>query len=467
MKRKLGILTVIAGFIFTSFFATSSVKASNIQPQYDATFNNNKGILYANGNDIIINKNSNGKTIVNWDGGNVEVPETVCIVGGGKEETVYEKSNIIMEDGTVSLIYGGGMSLIENKISTVNTSNVTINGGTVLETVYGGGLIYSKVETGNLTINGGIIKSVVGGGAASASISGISYSAGTETDMQNSKNRVDNANATINGGTIDSTPSNYGLVFGGGQGYSYVGNSNLIINNGNMSKAYVTAGGSNGYTKNTNTEISGGTINFFQTVNRGKEEFAKVKISGGEITTAYIGGETATDVTGIISKVDFSIIGGNVNQLNAGTSGGNPLNIDQENYKIVYVTGTVTDSQLAGKEKQITYEFNINEDSVTIYKNWTKNLNTNFKTNPVGYEYLFNDKDIIWNSEDENIATINQAKELKGINIGKTTITANHLDKTDTIEVEVILNPIITVSIILFVVFAIAISIFLLFTMFL
>ena len=64
-----------------------------------------------------------------------------------------------------------------------------MNNGTILTTLMGGGLIYTNVENTNITINGGTVAAVVGGGAASAKISGVSYSAGKEGDLINSKNR--------------------------------------------------------------------------------------------------------------------------------------------------------------------------------------------------------------------------------------------------------------------------------------
>ena len=283
MKKILSILVTIIVMIMVVFLTKNNVYGIETLPQYDETFNNNNGIFYANGNPITINKDNEGKTIVYWNGGSQVVPNTITIVGGGDSGTSFEETNIIMEDGTVGNIYGGGKSQIEDKIAKVSNSNIIINGGRVINGIAGGGLLYSNTENANIIVNNGTITDVNGGGMASAVISGVKYSAGSKEKPEESKNRVENAKIIINGGTIDTLPSSFGTVFGGGQGHSYTGHVNVLINGGNLSKAYVTAGGSNGYTKKSYIEINGGNINVLQSVNRGKIESANVLIAGGQI----------------------------------------------------------------------------------------------------------------------------------------------------------------------------------------
>lgn len=459
MKKILGMLTVIA-ITFTTIFVTGTVNAESIQPEYDGTFNNNKGILYANGTDITIKK-ENTQTIVTWDKGNITVPETVTIVGGGKAGTNFEKSNIIMEDGTVSVIYGGGISLEENKISKVKKSNIIINNGTILETLYGGGLIYSTIDDSNIKINGGTIKAICGGGCASAVISSVAYAAGTETDLENSKNRVQNTDIEINGGKIDSTPSNFGMIFGGGQGYSYVKDTKTTINDGDLSKAYITAGGSNGYTENGNITIKNGNINTLQTVNRGILKNAKVKIEGGTIENAYVGGEDAADVTGTVDKIEFAVINGRTQNLKAGKSAGSPLVIDHEKHKVITAPETVKNSEIGEQEIKITYDFEIEENQIIILKKQKQQINVKLTTNPTGYEYLFDKDEVRWICEDENIANVNQDGEVTGVNVGNTIVKTNFLNNDKTINVKVIINPILILMAILVSVILVVLVIFL------
>ena len=353
MKKIISMCLIIPVlFSILCFFCVSKAETA---PVYDATYNNNAGAFYANGAPITINTDSSNNTVVYWDGGSQVVPSTVTIFGGGTNGTSYESSNITMENGTVSLIYGGGISLNENEPSIVKNANVTVNNGTILTTLMGGGIIYTNVENTNITINGGTVAAVVGGGAASAKISGVSYSAGKEGDLINSKNRTTNTNVVINNGIIDMVPSNYGLVFGGGQGLSYVENANLIINGGDLSKAYVTAGGSNGYTENGKIEITNGSINVLQTTNRGIVNTATVKVTGGNIINAYVGGETDPSVTGVINKAEFDVLGGKVTNLNTGTSGGTPIEVEKDKFKVVYIENAVENNNVGPMAVSITY----------------------------------------------------------------------------------------------------------------
>lgn len=448
MKKILNILMLLV-IVIAIIGCTSITNAATVQPEYDATFNNNKGIFYANGNTIQIQENSAGETEVTWNGGTQVVPNTVTIIGGGKESTSFEESNITMTGGTVALIYGGGCSLVEANSADVNESNVTINGGTVTATVYGGGLIYSKVEESNVTINNGNVSAVVGGGCASTVISGVPYAAGTEAEPQNSKSRVEEANVTVNGGNIDSIPSNYGTIFGGGQGYSYVGETTVIINGGEMSKAYVTAGGSNGYTGDAEVKINGGKIKIYQSVNRGTIKNAELEIKNGEIENVYVGGETDPSVTGKIEKSEVDIIGGTVENLKKGTSNGVELNIDRNNYKAIYTEGTVIQSQIGEQEIKVKYNIKIEQEDMKMYKGDIKELTTKLTTTPAGYEYLYEDEEKVWTSDDEQILTVDNNGKIQGMNEGETVVRIQLLDKADDITIQVLPNPTILVAVII------------------
>lgn len=160
MKKILCLITIMCLLVM----ATVSIKvhAVSAEPTYDASFNLNKGAFYANGTDITISQDGEN-TVIRWSNGSQEVPKTVSVFGGGSEGTSYESSNIVMEGGTVSYIYGGGLSLNSNNISNVTTSNIQVNDGTVLQVVFGGGFLYSQVDTSNVVINGGIVSAVQGG----------------------------------------------------------------------------------------------------------------------------------------------------------------------------------------------------------------------------------------------------------------------------------------------------------------
>ena len=320
--KKLIILFLL---IFTFGLINISPTHASSLPIYDETYNNNQGAIYANGIPIIVSE-EDGKTLVSWDGGSLTVPISVTIFGGGNGGN-FASSNIIMNGGTVQNLVGGGIGFTEENSSYVSNSKITINSGIVTNAIIGGGYFYSTVDTSNIEVNGGNIFSMQGGGIATGKISGKNYSVGTKDDAIDSKCRVNTANTIVNDGTIKS------LLYGGGQGYSYTGTVNLTINGGDMKNCYVTAGGSNGYTGNCNVKINGGSIYLYQSVNRGSVENVNVKFNSGSIDKFYIGGETEdSTVTGTINAVTTNLVGGNIGTLNAGTSNASVISIENNYY---------------------------------------------------------------------------------------------------------------------------------------
>lgn len=210
--KKIIVLILIAGLFFVFNVTSSSYAATT--PVYDETYNNNQGAFYANGIPIVISE-SEGNTVVTWKDGNIVVPNSVSIFGGGVGEN-YTSSQITMNGGIVQNITGGGIGYTADTSSEVTTTNIVINNGTVTNSVAGGGYFYSKTITSNVELNGGTVLSLQGGALATGKISGVKYSVGSKEDSINSPCRVDNANVVINGGSITS------LLFAGGQGYSFI-----------------------------------------------------------------------------------------------------------------------------------------------------------------------------------------------------------------------------------------------------
>ena len=408
--------------------------ASNT-PIFDPTYNSNDGAFYANGTSITIDKNENNETIIIWNNGSQVVPSTVTIFGGGTAGSVYEETNITMNSGEVLAIVGGGVSVEENNPALVNRSSIIINDGTVLGSVTGGGLLYSEVTETTIIINNGNIAAICGGGMASATVDGIYYSIGSEEEPQNSPNRTDIVNIIINGGTINSESLNYGLLYGGGQGYSYVGETNLIINSGDMSKAYVTAGGSNGYTGSSNVEINGGDIYLFQSVNRGIVDDASVKVNGGTIEKFYVGGETEdVSVTGTINKVEAALLEGTINSLNAGKSNSQPITTNQSNYILIKTDDIdIINDNITSEEIEIIYNVDVNPKIIKINEGETAKVDISITTIPSGYEKLFNT--ISYSSSNEEVAIVSNDGTITGIKEGTAIITILVLDEEISCEV--------------------------------
>ena len=358
MKKLFCFLAIIAtfGLINIPSFATEA-------PSYDSTYNSNTGAFFANGTPIVISE-VDGNTVITWDGGSQIVPNTVSVFGGGVGGN-YDSTQITMESGTIQNLIGGGIGYTPDNSSNVINTNITINGGTITNAVTGSGYFNAKVSNSNIQMNGGTALSVQGGGMASGKINGINYSVGNKDDAINSSNRTDIANIVISGGKIT-----YGL-FGGGQGYSYTGTVYLTISDGDLNGSYVTAGGSNGYTKSANVKLTGGKIGVYQTINRGTLNNASIKVAGSSINKFYVGGETEDkSVTGVINNIHTYLISGNIENLDSGTSNGTPLTIDDENYRVTATNSIkITNDNLGSSKSAIDYDFSVPTKNIKLFVN--------------------------------------------------------------------------------------------------
>lgn len=425
MKKLFCFLALIAtfGLINIPSYAAEA-------PSYDSTYNNNQGAFFANGTPIVISE-VDGNTTITWDGGSQIVPNTVSVFGGGNGGN-YESSQITMESGTVQNLVAGGIGYTADKSSTVATSNVIINGGTISNAITGGGYFNAKVNESNIQMNGGTALTVQGGGMASGKINGVNYSVGTKEDSENSPNRTEIANVTISGGKVT-----YG-VFGGGQGYSYTGTVNLTISDGDMSNSYVTAGGSNGYTGTANVKLTGGNIGVYQTVNRGVLDNATVKVAGSSIGKFYVGGETEDkSVTGVINKINTYLVSGTIESLDAGTSNGSTITIDNENYNVTATDSVkITNDNIGDSKKSISYDFTVSTKTVKLFVNQNMKISTVVTTEPSGYEDVFTDL-FSYSVDDEAIATVSEDGIITGVSEGNTSVTVKNGEKIETIDVTV------------------------------
>ena len=79
-------------------------------------------------------------------------------------------------------------------------------------------------------------------------------------------------------------------LFGGGNGYSVVWNSDIEVN-GDTEINYLVAGGSNGYTRKSHVVVNDGKIKVLQGVNRGILDRAELILNGGEVEKFYAAGD--------------------------------------------------------------------------------------------------------------------------------------------------------------------------------
>lgn len=323
-----------------AFSGMLGVNAATATPEL--TVIGSKNILLANGTAITVEapKTAGMGATVKWNGGEIEVPADVTIFGGYHNDAT-------------------------NKVAT----NITVNGGTV-KNVFGGGLHISYVTTANITVNGGkITGSIMGGGYEEfVNCGGADFNAVTEANVMNSTTKVESATIKINGGNLDGA-----MVFGGGGAHSYTGKALIEINGHEGEISYLVAGGSNGYTGNAEIVMNDGQVDVVQSVNRGTMDTADVEIKGGNVDTAYVGGETDPSVTGTFKEANMTITGGNVTNVEVGTNGvdDNKQSITaKENVTLTYNKDTVTnidETQFREEaiEKTVKITFVYNGEEVT------------------------------------------------------------------------------------------------------
>ena len=301
MKRKLMMVIVAAIMVLTMIpataFATGDTDDANESwPTARVTESQGKCSIvkyterenkrldfFANGNPIVIEKdsNSNGVTEIKWGtdkkyrlefGSDV----LVSVYGGsdGSSSAVkVESTSITMKSGTVYNLYGGNLG----KGNSDNADTSVVSGNTYIE-VSGK---ESIVE--NVIVGGGRCNSAVKG-TATIKIDGVKFPAdntcyvmggnhgnGTEGSKGiDSKENVDgtmDTNATVNNVDITVTDSNVYLVTGGGGGHTKVNNASVIIEGSEVNSVYV--GGINGEIVNSVLNIAGSEIENLAATNRG------------------------------------------------------------------------------------------------------------------------------------------------------------------------------------------------------
>ncbi len=315
MKKLLAfVAAVFAGFMFMpNVFAAEGPELVTIE---------SKEMFFAKGVAITIEARTDEQpgAIIKWDGG---------------EKTV----------GAQAYIFGGDHATDE----VIAKTSITMNGGTV-RNIFGGGLHKSNVTETNIVVNGGKVTSVTGGGASSlVTECGHSFYAG---DKAGAVTLVGTANVTINDGDI------WG-VFGGSEGIGYTNTANVTIKGGEID--YVIAGGSNGFTDLATVTVEGGKIATLQSVNRGEMEESDITVTGGEVTNAYVGGDSSdATVDGVIGDATMTITGGTVTNALVGTTGGVTA---KDVADLTYVKGTVTNID------ETTFQEGLVEESVVFTLN--------------------------------------------------------------------------------------------------
>ena len=286
------------------FAGIITVNAAPKTPEYGVI--GGKNILLANGTEITIAapKTAGMGALVKWEGGEIEVAADTTIFGGKHNSLDEENVKITMEGGTVKNVFGGGLHN-----SRVDTAEIIINGGTITGAIMGGGYEeFTNCTEGDFNVV-------------------------TEANVLDSTTRVENVTITVNGGNLDGAQ-----VYGGGGAHAYTGMATIILNAYEGTISYLTAGGSNGYTASGTIELNNGKVGVLQGINRGSMDEISVKIKGGEVTNAYVGGENDPSVTGEFKDAEMEITGGKVTNLKPGTNAGVAA---KDEIEVVYHVDTV------------------------------------------------------------------------------------------------------------------------------
>lgn len=326
---------------------------------------NIKGTIYGN-----VNIKANGGTIDgsiyggglggytnDTDSGTFVANNINIEIGDNNEET----SATIKQNIYGGSSYGSVNGTVYNGSTSNYKTNVVVNKGTILGSVFGGGQgsdTYTPYVYGDIlvTINNGNINNVFGGCDQAGSPSGNVKVIVNNGDVTNvfgggNKTSLTTSNVEINGGTITS-------VFGGSNELGDVTTSNVIVNGGTISSVY----GSN--------NVGGKTIT------------SNVLLNNGNITSSYGGGKLAiTDDTNITlnGAVTTDLFGGGesadiTNNTNVyiknGTAtsvyGGSNIIGNVPTTNIIANGGTATYVYGANNAGGLTNTTNINVDGTSI-----------------------------------------------------------------------------------------------------
>ena len=138
------------------------------------------------------------------------------------------------------------------------------------------------------------------------------------------------------------------LVFGGPQGNGVANKVNMELNN--CEAGWVTAGGSNGMTREARIVMNGGKAKVVQSTNRGIVHKAEFVLNDGVVDNLYFGGETEDKtVNGLIEEGFVRLNGGEVKKFNFGTNNG--IELVAEDIKGTIANCAIADGDFSMLEK--------------------------------------------------------------------------------------------------------------------
>lgn len=365
----------IQGDVTTSKIEVNDGKIENVyggNNQGGTTTNTNVDInggivtkVFGGGNQAITTT-----SIVNINGGNAQ-----DVFGGGDQAEVTT-SNVNTTSGTVTNIYGGGnkagvttSNIIttggnignvfggSNQSGDVNESFITTNEPTdttnsVIQNVYGGNNLGGSTTTTNVTINGGGVIDVFGGGnQATTNLTNVQINGAVEGSVYGGGNQAGvntNTNVNLLGANVTKN------VYGGGNEGTVTGNTNVHVKNSTLGNSLYAGG--NGTTAvvygNTNLTMDGTTNQVKNNVFGGGNQAATGEESSNnsKSTVNIVGGTIGKNVYG---GANTSVVYGTT-QTNIGYDAVNNSSLEIGN---VEIEGTVFGGGEANASGSEIYDF--------------------------------------------------------------------------------------------------------------
>lgn len=368
---------------------SSSVEATINISIYDGKIGNvyggskTKGTVYGSANVSVLGGNIVNDVYGGGEGNNTFVTKNVDVVIGDNNV-----SNELLINGNV---YGGSAygTVNGSEVGTIVSNfgtNVTVNRGTITQSVFGGGKgnnTYTPFVLGNVTvnINGGNIGNVFGGNDAQGSpngddfvylnggVIGNSYGGGNNTGQEVT-------NIYLQGATVNN-------LFGGSNKSGTVNTTNVYIKSGNVGNVY---GGNNigGNTDVNNVTVTGAefTGDIYGGGSLADSSTSIVLVDSTTVNDVYAGGErasvTTTNVTcnGAVAnkvfggsnysgEVDTSKVTINASKIE-GVYGGNNQGGTTKTTNVDINSGTITNVFGGGDNaSSTTSNVNINDGVIT------------------------------------------------------------------------------------------------------
>ena len=306
---------------------------------------------------------------------------TDSVFGGGEGNnnfTPYVEGNVTVtvNNGTIANVYGGN----DAKGTPNGSITVNINGGTITN-VFGGGNL-AAVNTDTVNLNGGTVTNVYGGGnLANATTTNVNLRGGTATTIYGGSNQ----SGTVRTANVTTTSGTASTIYGGNNLGGSTTTANVTIGGGNITTVY--GGGNEATTTTTNVNINGSALTtVYGGGNKASTGTTNVNLNSGSVTNVFGGGNEAGVTTGTNVKLQGSttttIYGGSNN---SGTVAKTTITTSSGSATTIYggnnAGGTTTESNITTNGATIGTVYggnNLNGTTTTAKVNINSNVTTVF-----------------------------------------------------------------------------------------